>query len=834
MSTQLQQFLEEHRQRGASPFNLVGMGDYRGKYMISNQLFQTFFSVYDYALNHSIVPSLAEVPYGESIVRLDVDNKGESYTDEALLEFACRANDLLERGSNEPLFCCIFEKPQRKGIHIMWPQVGLSKQDLITFTKDAQKFETFGHVDETVPYVSWLLYGSTKAPTSTNPTPIPYSFTRAIYNKQFVPTTHMNILASLELRDPAVNIPMVGNSWSKVFSIRPLYRPIIKYTSIEPTAQTTQIREISYDYSLRAHNDGDVLEFLNLLSPQRAYNYNDWIKVGRCIYNCTNGEGFQLWDEWSSQASNYDFAVLMKKWLTFRLNEDWGIALLKSWARSDHPDEYVNLTRRLWAKSNPLMVKKRFAPGELATLFKQIVGDYVYGFEKNHWFLFENHHWNSIERIDIQIAIEQTLKPLFDQIIIPEGADPKEADRNRGLVAKVLSDLGEPSRLSAIVDMVCMRYYHKGLEKKMDSDMSRICFQNGVYDFNSLEFREGRYTDYISRQLKWNFREPTSEEINLVERTMTQYFPDPITRHYMLTILSRIFMGNTEKKSIHFWIGQGDNGKTTFEKLLEEMVGSNFCCKLKSSLFTADENSPNGAQPELAKLSGKILAFVDEPEQSVPLKSQLLKILSGADTIQPRELYQKGSSVEPIPIKAQLVIVGNSEPKLRNTGDTALYNRFEIVQFVSSFVDPDLAPPTWEEQLEARTFPKDPKFLSETVGKLAEPLAYYLIQWYKNTKSEQLVRSDQIKKATSEYRDKGNHILNFFKSYVIFDQTGEMPIEFLFSQFKTYLSNNYYPPPFISQEAFVRYINMHYPDYIHDGNMVGVTCLATPSTVSRI
>lgn len=829
MSTQLQQFLDQNRQRDSSSFNLVGMGDYRGKYMISNQFFQTFFTVYDYALNHSVVPSLAEVPYGESIIRLDVDNKGDCYTDDQLLDFSSRVNSLLEKFSQEKLLCCLFEKPQKKGVHLMWPQVGLGKNDLINFSRDAQKFVTFGHVDETVPYVSWLLYGSAKAPTTNNPNPNPYTFTRAIYDNQFVDTNYQNILAKLELRDPAVNIPMAGNSLTKIFSIRPLYRPILKYVSIEPSPQASQPREIVYDYSQRNHNDGDVAEFLNLLNPQRAHDYLEWIKVGRCIYNCTNGEGFQLWDDWSSQATNYDYSVLMKKWLTFQVNENWGIALLKSWARSDNPEEYVNLTRRLWAKSNPFVIKKRFAPGELATLFKQIVGDYVYAFEKNHWYMFDNHHWNNIERIDIQIAIEQTLKPLFDQINITGSGDPKEEERNKALVAKVLSDLGEPARLSAIVDMVCMRYYHKGLERKMDSDMSRICFQNGVYDFKNLQFRDGQYTDYISRQLRWSYREPSVEEIQLVEKTMTQYFPDPNTRHYMLTILSRIFMGNTEKKSIHFWIGQGDNGKTTFELLLEEMVGSNFCCKLKSSLFTTDENSPNGAQPELAKLSGKILAFVNEPEQSVPLKSQLLKILSGADTIQPRELYQKGSTVEPIQIKAQLVIVGNSEPKLRNSGDSALYNRFEIVEFVSSFVDPELAPATWEEQLKARTFPKDPKFVSETIGRLVEPLTYYLIQWYKKTKSDQLVRSEQIRKATKDYREKGNHILKFFESYVVFGQLGEMPIDVLFSCFKTYLTNNYYPPPFISQEAFIHYINVNYPDRIHDGNIVGVSCLNAPN-----
>ncbi|MCX4025191.1 PriCT-2 domain-containing protein [Endozoicomonas sp. SM1973] len=62
----------------------------------------------------------------------------------------------------------------------------------------------------------------------------------------------------------------------------------------------------------------DVCDALQYIDPTP---YEDWVKVGMALYNLNNDEtGFSLWQQWSSQASNYDAKAIKEmpaKWKSF-------------------------------------------------------------------------------------------------------------------------------------------------------------------------------------------------------------------------------------------------------------------------------------------------------------------------------------------------------------------------------------------------------------------------------------------------------------------------------------------------------------------------------------
>lgn len=48
-----------------------------------------------------------------------------------------------------------------------------------------------------------------------------------------------------------------------------------------------------------------------------AEDYETWIKVGMGINHAMAGDGFEIWDRWSSKAKNYDDSVMFTKWASF-------------------------------------------------------------------------------------------------------------------------------------------------------------------------------------------------------------------------------------------------------------------------------------------------------------------------------------------------------------------------------------------------------------------------------------------------------------------------------------------------------------------------------------
>lgn len=63
-----------------------------------------------------------------------------------------------------------------------------------------------------------------------------------------------------------------------------------------------------------------IEEILSVLNP--SMSYPDWINVGMAVHHETDGEGFDLWNEWSSTAHNYPTSeVLQSHWDSFGRNQ---------------------------------------------------------------------------------------------------------------------------------------------------------------------------------------------------------------------------------------------------------------------------------------------------------------------------------------------------------------------------------------------------------------------------------------------------------------------------------------------------------------------------------
>ena len=89
------------------------------------------------------------------------------------------------------------------------------------------------------------------------------------------------------------------------------------------------------------YNFVELKQLLAMLSPERLTQYDKWLAVGIAIHNITHGNGFVLWDTWSSGGSSYDQKACKYKWSTFKKTpKPLTIKSLLYWCKQDALDLY--------------------------------------------------------------------------------------------------------------------------------------------------------------------------------------------------------------------------------------------------------------------------------------------------------------------------------------------------------------------------------------------------------------------------------------------------------------------------------------------------------------
>ena len=191
------------------------------------------------------------------------------------------------------------------------------------------------------------------------------------------------------------------------------------------------------------------------------------------------------------------------------------------------------------------------------------------------------------------------------------------------------------------------------------------------------------------------------EEIKNLYRFLQQIFPNKRVLKYALDYHSDLFEGGNPRKIALIYQGDGDNGKSIFQSVIEGMFGSEgigYAAKLNTTFLSGKKQSSGGPQPDLDRLRhGCRLVVLQEPSKQEVINTALLKELTGNDTIYARTLYKEGGEFLPL---FKPIIICNDLPQL-SSNEPAIWSRLRILPFESKFpLNPEEAPNTYEEQLE--------------------------------------------------------------------------------------------------------------------------------------
>lgn len=607
-------FLNKCKVSKGEDFTHTSMGAPFGSFNITKKKRKTFMKLYVNAINEGAELHLTEAHRNQGPIVIDIDwkykasNGDRIYTDDDIRKVIEVYNNHIRNYvaiDDDNLEAFVLEKPIptvkgdecKDGIHIEYPYICCTFQlqhviraDVI---KEFEENDYFGHLNlenqiqdvfdqAVIKDNNWLLYGSFK------PDKPKYELTK-VYN------------TDLEEVDPEIN----DNNLYELLSIRKFSRnninPYIgnvtkeniveKYKKLGVHKPPKKKRKVCKDIG----NNDNVRKariLVEMLSDERAdASYRSWIEVGWCLHNIHPG----LLDEWiqfSKKSTKFKPGECERLWFKMR-DEGFNIGSLYRWAQEDSPDDYKEFKTKEILEYMKISVSGT-SHDVAKAFFEMFKFDFVCASIKHKmWYAFQDHKWVCAEeayplydKLNNDMVNEYIkLSNEFGTQASQADGDYKDIYLNKQILAQKISTKLRTVKFKNDVITECkFLFYDPKFLDKIDENRHLLCFNNGVYDLDKGEFREGRPEDYITlcTNIDYIDYDPNDRDVLAVEKFFGEIQPDSDMRNYVLDLLSSCLQGHTPDEKFHIWTGSGCHLKDT------KIMMSNGSYKLVQDVMVGD------------------------------------------------------------------------------------------------------------------------------------------------------------------------------------------------------------------------------------------------------
>jgi len=791
-----------------------------GKWIASN----AFFDHYETARKQRAKLTFAERPGDHVPLILDMDidittdqaPSGKLYTEHEIVTLIHYCQNIIitkiskqhsrqdaNRFVNRNLWCILLEKEMQKdktryknGFHLHFPHLFLDKAAIRNVIIPAIRLEIANNnlfatspTGEAVQHVAlddvatkpWLMYGSSK------PNSKPYVISK-IYNHKREPIT----IKECFNKENTTNVSMLMSisdklSAGKVFALE----ETISAPDIKPIPVQTK-PSLQYATTTEELDIDKVRTLVSFISPHRADGYDDWWTIGITLHSLANSDDeseklLDIWKEFSAHSEKYDEESCNKKWENMSRSSKCAkkMGSLIYLARTDNPDK----TNNYLASSTICSYESGYIPNTDTAIVEMLVkqyeslymsgGDMIYKFNGVVWAPLEKH---TKEFRMILIKFSRYYKTWFKNYKEDHLDDDDLIDKERlmrTLIHKCQNNGPQMAIIKVLEDFIAQ----DRLIQRLNYNPNLIAFQNGVYDFENLTFRQGSPDDFLSKQLNVIYNQSYSLEhphVVMLEEFLSSLYQDNELKQYIVYKLADIFIGGNADKEVMIWTGSGDNGKSAIQHIIEYMMGV-YAIKFPKAILIGDTPKAGACLPELTRAQGGIRwAVIDELAPDDMMNAGMVKYLSGGDSMYARDCFQKGADVFEFEPYFKLIIICNKIPNIKNP-DSTTWERIRVIPHETKFVTQMPKNPTPYHRLGDKTF------LNKNRKKiLAEALAWYLIQKHieKKTKHIQVPVPHKVTAATELYMSQVDTITDFITEMFVADKTNTLEVATMYSAYK--------------------------------------------------
>ena len=223
-------------------------------------------------------------------------------------------------------------------------------------------------------------------------------------------------------------------------------------------------------------------------------------------------------------------------------------------------------------------------------------------------------------------------------------------------------------------------------DKKLDVNVGKLAFKNGIMDLETREFTEGiKPDDLITSTIPHDYNKKFDEKkFDFLKNDVLKKILNNNPEHleYFLSIIGYTFIGDPSlEKSLYFGIDKtnqshGDNGKTFWFDILTSLM-PNYVYNTNKSLLEADNKK---VHKQLVNTKGKRAVWMDEFDEKRS-NAEMIKNLANGLNIENEIMF---GTTEGIRIMFKVFVLTNHIPNI-DAKDTAVYNRFKQISYGSHF-----------------------------------------------------------------------------------------------------------------------------------------------------
>jgi len=385
--------------------------------------------------------------------------------------------------------------------------------------------------------------------------------------------------------------------------------------------------------------------------------------------------------------------------------------------------------------------------------------------EREVWVTWERDRW----RLDADGAVKRFAVTMSKEMLAAVAAIPgtdESAARKRAAAGKEALACGDYHNIDDFVRLASVDRRVLLPVDKLDADPFVVGAENWVIDLRTGKARAYTREDFITRALACSV-DPNAT-CPRWEQFMEEVFPDEDVRHYVHRAAGYSLTGDMSEHVFFFLHGVGRNGKSVFVRTLERCVFGKLSVRAGRGITTANDN---GKYPEreVAELAGARLILTSETEQGQKLNENVLKDLTGADTMRGRHLYEGGFDFAPV---GKLWVTGNHKPTIKGTDD-GIWRRVRLIPFTQKF----------EGDAADRQLPE--KLAAEASGILNWCVRGCLL-WQK----EGLTMPAVIRAAVDEYKRDEDRLADFLEDCVCESHGGTLDHPDLFKAYRAHCEDN--------------------------------------------
>lgn len=379
------------------------------------------------------------------------------------------------------------------------------------------------------------------------------------------------------------------------------------------------------------------------------------------------------------------------------------------------------------------------------------------GGRRGSWLVYRDGCW----REDSQLECQETSKQMFDGLL-QDAAYAGNADRLKLLRAHVTAQRVENVPRMAKSDPAVIV-----TPEQLDRQPLLVNCKNGTLELpndarGKLHFREASPDDLLTRAaaVNWN---PKAVCPHFLDALNFWTKGDRELQRTIQQLLGLSATGITREQVFIILHGPGATGKSTLIEIVHEALG-NYAVVLSSETFLVRRfGAPE--ERKVAPLPGARFASSSETEQGGIMDENLIKQLTGEDSMVARLLYEEQFNFRP---QAKIWLRTNNKPEIRGTGND-IWRRVVALPFGQ------VIPPERRD-----------KFLKQKLQEELEGIFAWMVRGYCDYAQNGLALAPVVLADIEQYRKEQDVLERFFDAECEFGKDLHVGREALYIAFRSW------------------------------------------------